>query len=676
MGVCLHHNEHMKPHSNLFWTPDPKFKREVFNPKPPVPKLGWKPATDFPDLSQAEVISFDVETYDPDLRDFGPGWARGKGHIIGIALGTNDGYSQYFPIRHKDGFNHDPQQILAYAREQLGRKNQPKVGHNLLYDVGWCEHEGIHIAGDLHCTWTAEKIINHSAEAPLEAVGQRYMKEGKESTELYEWAWSYWGKGPRPDSGMRDLAMKNLHRIPAELVGFYAESDVRLPPQIAIHQFEKLEKYGLWDVYRMECDLIPLLVQMRLAGVSVDLDRAETAHVEFGKAIDELQREIDIIAGKPINTGSVLEIAPVFDKLKIIYPRTEKTGKPSFKGEFLKTIEHPLAAKIVEIEDLKKMQSSFVQGQILDANVNGKVFCSFNPLRAVTGRMSCSSPNLQQTPSRGHLAKVVKRCFIPDEGHLEWRDYDYASIESRILAHFAVGPGSQQLRAEYNDDPDVDYHDLTIKMVKQTTGILLDRKPAKTISFGLGYGASLRKLALMLGLTMEQATPLFEAYHAGMPFVKATSDMCSKEAEQKGYTTTILGRRSHFDYWEPRFSPKGSPRPFAMKYKDAVKFYGPDLKRAHLHKAANHKIQGTAADFMKMAMVTCYQTGVFDVIGVPRLVIHDALDFSVAENTSDVREGFAEMRQVMQECIKFKVPIRVDGHKGESWGEAHEAIED
>lgn len=666
----------MSEHSGLFYSPSEKFKRPVFNPKPKIPNLGWKPATDFPDLSQANVISFDLETFDPVLQDFGPGFGRGVGHIIGIAIGTDDGYAQYFPMRHKDGFNHDPEKVIRYAKEQLGRQNQPKVGHNLLYDIGWCEHEGIRVKGDIHCTWTAEKLINHGHAASLEETAQRYLKEGKESTALYDWAWQYWGKGEGTPTAKRTLAMQNLYRTPAELVGFYAESDVSLPPRIAVAQFEKLEKLGLWDVYRMECELIPLLVQMRLKGVTVNLDRAENAYTEFGKAITELQKEIDAIAGKCINTGSALEIAPVFDKLKISYPRTEKTDKPSFKGEFLKTVQHPLAAKIVEIEDLKKMQSSFIKGQILESHVRGKVFCSFNPLRAVTGRMSCSDPNLQQTPSRSKLAKVVKSCFVPDKGHLEWRDYDYASIESRILAHFAVGQGSRQLREEYNTDPNVDYHDLTIKMVKSTTGITLERKPAKTISFGLGYGASLKKLATMLGLTMEEATPLFEAYHLGMPFVKETSDMCSREAEQNGYVTTILGRRSHFDYWEPRRTPKGSPRPIPLKYKDAVRAYGNDLRRAHLHKAANHKIQGTAADFMKMAMVMCYKTGVFDVIGVPRLVVHDALEFSVEEDSPDTREGFTEMRRVMQECIKFKVPIRVDGHKGPSWGDVNEEIID
>jgi len=661
--------------SGLVWPEERlgKAKRWRPNPRPAVPKTGWKPATEFPDLSGAKAISFDVETFDPEINDFGAGWARGKGHIIGVALATDDGYKKYFPLRHEEGFNHPPS-IRDYIKDQISRPHQPKVAHNAIYDVGWLTFEGLPVVGELHDSWTAEKLLNHSSSASLEETAQRYLKEGKESTELYKWAWDYWGSGvAKTTAEMRKLSMQNLYRTPAELVGFYGESDVDLPLRILPKQFERMEELGLSEVYRMECDLIGLLVQMRLKGVQVDLEKADAAYKAFGVAITELQKEIDEIAGKPINTGSALEIAPVFDKLKIKYPRTEKTDKPSFKGEFLKTVEHPLAAKIVEIEDLKKMQSSFIKGQILEANVESKVFCTFNPLRAVTGRMSCSDPNLQQTPSRGNLAKTVKSCFIPDFGHSEWRDYDFSSIESRILAHFAVGQGAKDLRKEYNNDPFTDYHTFTQTMIKNLVGLELNRKHVKNVNFAGIYGASEKKLQRMMGLTDAEATTFFEAYHTGLPYVRETMKHVSHGASQCGFTTTIMGRRALFDKWEPKFNKE---RVMPLKFKDAVRVFGPNVQRAYLHKALNYLIQGSAADLMKKVMVQCHQDGIFDVIGVPRLVIHDALEFSVESNSPDVEEAFRAMRHVMENTIKFKIPIKVEGHKGPSWGSVPDLIVD
>lgn len=653
---------------SLFWPDTPgKRERQRFNPRPPVPKTGWKMVNEFPSLRSAKAISFDVETKDPEIKEFGPGWARGRGHIIGVAIATNDGFKRYYPMRHDGGPNCDPQHVLGWLNEELSRPHQHKLGHNLIYDLGWLAHEGVDIRGTIHDTWTAEKLLRHSADATLEECAQRYLGEGKDSDALYEWAWSYWGRGKPGPKEIRELAMTNLWRVPPELVGFYAESDVDLPLRILPEQCAKLEAKGLWDVYRLECDLLPLLVQMRLAGVSVDVDAAEQAKEYITKEIDLLQKKVDEIAGQPVNTGSPIEMGRVFDRLKIEYPLTEKSQKPQLKAEFLKTLEHPIGQLIVDVEELKKMLSTFVQNYILNSNVNGKIYGEFNPLRAVTGRMSSSNPNLQNIPSRTELGKKIRKIFIPDEGDVAIGKWDYSSVESRILAHFAVGVGAKKLRKAYRSNPMLDMHEWTIQTVKQTTGLELTRKWAKTIAFGLGYGASPKKLASMLGLSLDDAMPMFEAYHDGLQFVRETMDTISRYAEERGYTETILGRRALFDRWEPKHIQRGAPRPVALKFNAAVKLYGPNIKRAYLHKAINYTIQGSAADLMKAAMVQCWKDGVFSETGVPRLVVHDELVFSVKEGFS--RDAFETMQHVMENAIKFKVPIRVEGEIGPSWGD-------
>lgn len=932
-----------------------KGKRTVFNPRPKVPKTGWKLINEFPCLKHAKVICFDVETTDPDIKKFGPGWGRGVGHIIGLAVGTDDGFRRYYPIRHTDGPNCDPQQVLDWASVQLGREQQAKLGHNIIYDLGWLEHEGVHVKGDIYDTWTAEKMLNHYESAALEDCGQRHLGEGKSSSVLYDWAWQMWGKGTaKSENEKRELAMSNLAKIPPSLVGHYAESDVVLPLQIAPIQFDMLEAQGMWDVYRMECDLIPLLVQMRLEGVSVNLDAAEEAYDKINQEIGYIQKRIDIEAGRPINSGSPIEVGLLFDRLGVEYPRTKKTNAPSFKGEFLKTVEHPVAAMIVEIEELKKMNSTFIKGYILESSINNKIHCTFKPMTAVTGRMSCvadftpvmtkrgvirmdevcvgdfvwthkgrwkkvltlwrkgispmvrlefsdgnfltcttahevlllsgewktveqlltnhenvnqpsasersyghqksshslprskdavgkkcsrrivyhqphsvshsedthgptrilcaeapsvcgnengrpqpdegkirrgaswlarrlrgwlrlsntpsrgetlfrspncdgtgarylagksscetccssyrwqseeqqpeqfvlmhryrtqddsrageaghggvtlkeiipagsrevydveveedhsyyacgvfshnsADPNLQNVPSRTELAKVVRKAFVPDFGHDHWRKYDYSSIESRILAHYAVGAGSKELRKEYRRNPDTDYHTFTHDMIHRVVGLDLPRKHVKNVNFAGIYGASERKLQSMMGLSDEEATLFFAAYHDSLPYVKETMKAASNFAEEHGYTETITGRRATFDLWEPKYTDWGKPKPFALPFKQAVAEYGPNIKRAHLHKSLNYIIQGSAADLIKSGMVKCWKDGIYAETGVPRLVVHDETDFSVAPGWND--EAFKEMVHVMETAIKFRIPIKMAGDWGPNWGTCEE----
>lgn len=652
----------------LLWPSDiPQARGRRFspNPMPRTPDTGWKLINEFPSLKHAKVISFDLETKDPEIKKFGPGWGRGRGYIIGVAVGTDDGFRRYYPIRHEGGPNCDPQQVFGWLGEQLSRPHQPKCAHNALYDLGWLEFEGVHVVGNTYCTWTAEKLLNHSAEASLEECGQRYLGEGKVSEGLYDWAWQAWGRGKaKSDQEKRELAMANLWRVPPSLVGFYAESDVDLPLRIGPKQFDRLHELGMWDLYQMECDLIPLLVQMRLAGVSVDLEAANRAHDVISGEIGVLQKKVDHIAGCALNTGAPSEVGPVFDRLGINYPITPKTKQPQLKAEFLKTIDHPIGDMIVEIEELKKMRSTFIEGYILNSNVNGKIYGSFNPLRAVTGRFSSSDPNLQNVAGRTEWGKAVRAIFVPDEGHQYWYKLDYSAIESRILAHYAVGQGAKALRKEYRDNPKTDYHNFTQALIKRTVGLELERKHVKNCNFAGIYGASEEKLRKMMSLSKEEAAVFFAAYHDGLPYIKKTMEAASQEVEQNGYTTTIMGRRSTFDYWEPAYQKWGAERKIPLKFDTAIQVYGPNIKRAHLHKALNHRIQGAAADLMKMAMVKCWKSGAFAATGVPRLVVHDEIDLSIRELNV---EAIEEIKHIMLTAIKFRIPLGVEVERGPNW---------
>ncbi len=208
---------------------------------------------------------------------------------------------------------------------------------------------------------------------------------------------------------------------------------------------------------------------------------------------------------------------------------------------------------------------------------------------------------------------------------------------------------------------------MTQELVKQIAGIHIERKPIKNINFGLLYGMGQSKLARQAGIDKKMATEVFKAYHTGNPYVKATMEQAANEAQRDGYVTTFAGRRSRFDKWEPR-QVNYEDRAIPLNYKQAIQRYGIDIQRAHTHKAINRKLQGGAAEIIKRGMSKCYKDGVFSVIGVPKLQVHDELDHSVKADTPEQNEAFAYMRNVLETATKLSVPVLVDSGRGMTWG--------
>lgn len=650
---------------------------------PPTPDTGWLPPRELPDLSRARVISLDCETWDPELTDGtaddgtpikgkGPGWARGKGHIVGISVGADGGGRWYFPIRHtvEPEYNLDPEVVLAWAREQLGRPHQPKVGANIVYDVGWLRHEGVHVRGMLYDVQYAEALLDERAHVNLETLGQKYLGEGKDSSQLYNWQARAYG------GAATDRQRRNIYRTSPRLVGPYAESDADLPLRILPLQWPRLYAEGLLDLFDMECRLTPLLVAMRFAGVSVHPGRAEELADNLLARAKEANEALNVLAGTVVNVDAAETIARAFDNLGVKYPRTAK-GAPSFRKEWLENLDHPIGEAIRNVRKFEKLANTFVRGYILGAHVNGKVYGQFHPLRGEglgtrSGRFSSSDPNLQNLPSRDEeLAPLVRGLFIPDAGHRQWRRYDYSQIEYRFLIHFATGKGSDEARAKFNANPDIDYHDMTLDLVAPFAGWDLTlpgarktrRKPIKNINFGLIYGMGVDKLARSLGMAAKDGKKLFKSYFEAVPFAKDTMETAIAEANTTGMVRTILGRASRFDMWVPAgFDSEAVPLPL----EDALRQYG-QIQRAFTHKALNRKLQGSAADLMKKAMLLCWEQGVFDVTGVPRLTVHDELDFSDTGEPG-TEEAFAHMQHLMETAIPLRIPVRADAEVGPDWG--------
>lgn len=661
----------------LFWQDMPtsrkRGERELI--RPAVPETGWRPPETFPNLDQAVILSIDTETYDPELETSGPGWARGVGEVVGFSVGAQakDGEigQWYFPIRHRDTpeDNLDPEQCLSWLQAQVG-DTRPKVGANLIYDVGWLAQEGVFVKGPLYDIQHAEALLHEAGRVSLEVLAAKYLGEGKASNLLYKWIAEYYGIQEN------DRCRKYIWNAPPSLVGHYGEGDASLPLRIIAKQWPLLAQEGLLELFDMECRLIPLLVAMRFAGVTVDLARAEQYYETLGGQVDQLNEQLRQDVGFSVNVNSPDDLARAFDAHGIPYGRTAPSsrnpeGQPSFTAGFLEACKHPIAQRVVDIRQREKIRGTFIKSYILDNHVNGMVYGSFNQLRGEgggtrSGRFSSDSPNLQNIPIRTEIGKEIRRIFVPDPGHPWWRKYDYSQIEYRFLAHYAVGEGADNVRQQYNDNPDIDYHQMVHDLILNLTGIDLIRGHTKNMNFGLIYGLGEPSLAAQLGLQLAKAKELFDAYHKGAPFAKATMQATMKEAQTYGVITTILGRKSRFDKWEPAdWGVQGIP----LDYGPALSKYG-RIKRAKTHKALNRRLQGSAADLMKKAMLICWESGIFDATGVPRLTVHDELDFS---DPGGRDEAFREMQHVMETAIPgLRIPVRADYEIGLNWGDVKE----
>lgn len=655
-------------------------RREAVRIMPPIPDTGWRAPTSFPNLAAAKILAIDVEAYDPELLAHGPGWARGKSRLVGASIGTEDGYRWYFPWGHEvEGQDNLPRvNCLNFLRDTLGNPKQTKVGANLLYDIGTLRSEGVTVRGDLVDVQFAEALLDERANVNLEELGKKYLGVGKQSNLLYEWCAKFYGG--KPNGAQR----ANIYRSPPRLVGPYAESDVDLPIRIAREIYPCLVKEGLYELFLLECRLIPLLIEMRVAGVHVDVAKAEILRESLLKEADEERAKLKELVGMPVDINASQSIAKAFDHLGYNYNRTAPTknhpkGQPSFTKEFLTTCKNPVADSINLIRKLDKLRGTFVESYILESHVNGMVYCQFHPLRedeggTRSGRFSSSTPNLQNIPVRDEKwGPLLRGLFIPDVGHVAWRKYDYSQIEYRMLVHFAVGPGADEARSRYNDDPDTDYHEWALDLVALQAGWDIStpekrkyaRRPVKNLNFGMIFGQGEEHTAEVLHMKLKEARLLFAAYHRGVPFAKPTMAACSKEAQELGYVTTLLGRRSRFDLWETtRRYPKDQEGPPPLPFDLAIRTYG-SIRRAYTYRGLNRRLQGSAADVLKVAMVLCWEAGVFAATGIPRLTVHDELDFS---DPGGRDEAFLEMKHIMETAIKLTVPIRADLDIGPDWG--------
>ena len=607
----------------------------------------WVKPTEFPDLRQVDEIAIDLETKDPGLKERGSGSVIGDGDVVGIAVATSH-YKGYFPIAHEGGGNMDRQRVMLWLKDVL-ESQSTKIFHNAIYDVCWLRRLGLKINGDIVCTMIAAAVTDENRfRYDLNSLAWHYLGYGKNESALSEAAES-WGIDPKAE----------MYKLPAMHVGGYAERDAEITLGLWQEMKKEILHQDLEDIFDLETELFPCLVDMRFKGVRVDTERAHQMKSNLIKQEQDLLKKIEQETNIYPQIWAARSIAQVFENLKIPFERTEKTDAPSFTKNFLQEHEHPVVRMIAQAREINKAHTTFIDS-ILRYEHKGRIHAEINQLRnagggTVTGRFSYQNPNLQQIPARNKdLGPMIRSLFIPEEGH-RWGVFDYSQQEPRLVVHYASLyklPSVYDVIDAYQNDPNADFHQTVADMAE------IPRSQAKTINLGLFYGMGKGKLQAELGVSKEKATELFNTYHARVPFVKQLMSKASNRAQDRGQIRTLLGRLCRFHLWEP--NSFGMHK--AMTHEDALKEHGPGIKRAYTYKALNKLIQGSAADMTKKSMLELYKEGI-----IPHIQIHDELDISV-EDESHAKK----IIEIMENAVTLEVPNKVDYEHGDNWGEIHD----
>tara|TARA_R110000796_G_scaffold9012_2_gene31034 strand:- start:3417 stop:5285 length:1869 start_codon:yes stop_codon:yes gene_type:complete len=612
------------------------------------PQSDWSVPDFFPQFSETETVAIDLETYDPHLMTCGPGWATGRGHVVGIGVATKD-WEGYFPIRHEGGGNLDEGIVLRWLTNLLKSTKREVVFHNALYDVGWLRREGVIVHGKILDTIIAAPLLNENRFSySLDNLGVEYCDERKDESLLKNAALAF---GINPKSEM--------YKLHAKYVGPYGQQDASLTLKLWNKLKIEIAQQGLEKIFETESKLIPLLLEMRWRGVRVDEEKAERVSKKLSTEEQKIQIEIKRKYGTDVNLWANASLESIFEKNKIWFPRTAK-GMASFQKDWLEGHSHELPQLIVRARKLNKARTTFIDKMIGEHSFKGRIHAEAHPMRndrggTVTGRFSYSNPNLQQVPARDpEIGSLIRSLFIPEEG-CQWGVFDYSQQEPRLTVHYANQmnlTGAKDAVKLYTEE-NADFHQIVADMAN------IPRKQAKTINLGLSYGMGKEKLIKELGIDDTEAENLFQQYHAKVPFIRALQDQCARVAMDRGYIRTFAGRRCRFDLWESRFE-RSQPLPL----EEAKDKYGDDLKRSYTYKALNRLIQGSAADMTKLAMIGLWEEGI-----VPHLQVHDEVDISI-----ESKEQADTVTRVMVNCVKLAVPLLVDQELGTSWGETKEII--
>ena len=410
-----------------------------------------------------------------------------------------------------------------------------------------------------------------------------------------------------------------------------------------------LKEKGMYELYEnIEMPLVFVLYDMEKEGIRADGDKLKEYSRELAVSINKIEKRIYEEAGEEFNINSPKQLGVVlFEKLQLPNEKKTKTGY-STSAEVLDKLapDHPIVADVLEYRQLSKLKSTYADGLINFIEQDGKIHTTFNQTITATGRLSSTDPNLQNIPIRIELGKLIRKVFLPEEGHL-FVDSDYSQIELRVLAHLS---DDEKLIAAFKNGQDI--HRSTASLVFDTpfdevTDI--QRRNAKAVNFGIVYGISAFGLANDLNIGRKEAQAYIDSYFEKYPKIKAFLDKTVSEAKEKGYIKTMFGRI--------RPIPELSSSNFMQRQ------FGERV-------AMNSPIQGTAADIIKIAMIRVHDRLLKENLKSKLILqVHDELLIETAE---DEKEYVIELlEEEMHKAADLKVSMEVATECGYDWYNAH-----
>jgi DNA polymerase I len=581
-------------------------------------------------IKKSKRVSIDTETTSPNPT---------KANLVGISFSIKPHQAFYLPLRHD--YPGVPQQIpvdkaLSRLTEIISNPHIKKIGQNIKYDCIVLKKEGIPLEGIDIDTMILSYLCNpNQGKHNLDSLALKYL---------------HYKTIPYEKIAHKGNEEVTLDKVDINQVMSYASEDADIALQLSSVLMKEIKEKNLERLYRdIELPLIEVLTDMEIWGIKIDLEMLKTISEELEENIVRLQEKIYSYCNLKFNINSPQQLGEVLFK-KLHLPgskKTQKTGQFSTSFNVLETLssKYPIVKDILEYRQLVKLKSTYADAlpKLID-QTSARIHTSYNQTIASTGRLSSSSPNLQNIPVRGEWGSRFRSAFIPSPGHL-FLSADYSQIELRILAHL-----SEDLELIKVFEKDRDIHQETAnKVFGREASLFPDefRRRAKIINFSIIYGTSPFSLAKQLETSTSEAKKFMDLYFERHPKVMAFQKNCIQSAEEKGYSKTMLGRK----------------RPVPE-----LKSKNKNIQQAGRRIALNTPIQGTAADLIKKAMRDIWEDIKKNKLSSKIVLqVHDELVFEVPDSEQKQIEQMVKYK--MENVTPLKIPLKVHLSWGVNWAE-------
>ncbi len=582
-------------------------------------------------LADSEGFAFDTETTSVNAQ---------AAELVGVSFAITAGEAAYVPVAHRymgapDQLDRD--WVLMQLKPLLEDSELPKIGQNLKYDMSVLANYGIAVEGGRFDTMLQSYV--------LDSVSSRHDMDTLSLNHL--------GHKPVPFSEVagKGKAQVTFDQVDIDKAGHYAAEDADVTLRLHNVLMPKLTRQpNLHRIYtELEMPLVSVLSKIEDNGVLIDDAMLLEQSQQLAMSMQEAEKTAYELADGEFNLASPKQIQEIlYDRMGLPVLKKTPKGAPSTAEEVLVelAVDHDLPRLILEHRSLGKLKSTYTDK--LPTMINsrtGRVHTSYHQAVTATGRLSSSDPNLQNIPVRTQEGRRIREAFIAEPGNVIMAA-DYSQIELRIMAHLS---GDKTLVHAFNNDLDI--HRAT---ASEIFSVSLDevtdeqRRHSKAVNFGLIYGMSAFGLAKQLHVERKQAQAYIEQYFEQYPGVKDYMEGTREFAREAGYVETVFGRRLYL----PDINAKNH-----------------NMRQYAERTAINAPMQGTAADIIKLAMISV-DSWIADRDDIKMIMqVHDELVFEIKESALEAYTH--KICQIMQDVVTLKVPLIVDAGMGKNWALAH-----